>query len=84
MKTNTIIGLVAVIILVFAGLQISQIRSLKQEVSAASLAGSVVQGAVDTTRWTANEIMNYEMHGTIPARAQQRTTATQNQMVGGC
>ena len=89
MKTKTIIGLVAVIILAFAGLYTSQARSLRQEVSAAtaSLAtGSIVQGegAIDTAGWTANEIMNYEMHGTIPARAQQRPTATQTQMVGGC
>ena len=49
---------------------------------------SVTSNAIDTTGWTANEIMNYEMHGTIPARAQGKVgTASASSgtgMVGGC
>ena len=40
------------------------------------------EGVIDTTGWTANEIMNYEMHGTIPARAQGSSSGSG--MVGGC
>jgi len=41
-------------------------------------------GKIDTTGWTENEIMNYEMHGTIPARAGSASTASSGGMVGGC
>ena len=45
-------------------------------------------GKLDTTGWTQNEIMNYEMHGTIPARAQGKAGASSasagSGMVGGC
>ena len=43
-------------------------------------------GQIDTTGWTENEIMNYEMHGTIPARLQGQIAASQGStgMVGGC
>lgn len=43
-------------------------------------------GEIDTTGWTSNEIMNYEMHGTIPARAAGSSTSTGSSggMVGGC
>ncbi len=33
-------------------------------------------GAIDMSDWTANEKMNYEMHGTIPARAQVGANAS--------
>ena len=40
---------------------------------------------INTAGWTENEIMNYEMHGTIPARASGGTAASSsNGMVGGC
>ena len=42
-------------------------------------------GKIDTTGWTENEIMNYEMHGTIPARVQSTASASSGTgMVGGC
>ena len=43
-------------------------------------------GKIDTTGWTENEKMNYEMHGTIPARANvNRLSAPAGTgMVGGC
>ena len=41
---------------------------------------------IDTTGWTENEIMNYEMHGTIHARLQGKIAANSagTGMVGGC
>lgn len=44
--------------------------------------GIVTGDKIDTTGWTENEIMNYEMHGTIPARLGASTSG--NGMVGGC
>jgi len=42
-------------------------------------------GKIDTSGWTENEIMNYEMHGTIPARANSgKVASNSNGMVGGC
>ena len=43
-------------------------------------------GEIDTSGWTENEIMNYEMHGVIPARFQGKVTASSSGtgMVGGC
>ena len=42
-------------------------------------------GKLDTSGWTANEIMNYEMHGTIPVRLQGKVSASSSSgMVGGC
>lgn len=54
-----------------------------------SLTGKVVSGRsgkLDTTSWTENEIMNYEMHGTIPARvgSNSASTGSSGGMVGGC
>ena len=38
---------------------------------------------IDTTGWTEDEIMNYEMHGIIPAGAGSASTSSGG-MVGGC
>ncbi|MEK6895246.1 MAG: hypothetical protein AABX48_01890 [Nanoarchaeota archaeon] len=56
---------------------------------ASTLTGNVAagdSGKLDTTGWTDNEIMNYEMHGTVPARAQGSASSTSagSGMVGGC
>ena len=40
-------------------------------------------GKLDTTGWTEDEIMNYEMHGIIPAGAGSASTSSGG-MVGGC
>ena len=47
--------------------------------------GQTVQtgGNIDTTGWTENEIMNYEMHGVIPARISGDSPSGSG-MVGGC
>ena len=49
-----------------------------------SVSSSSNSGSIDTTGWTENEIMNYEMHGTIPARVGTTSTASSGGMVGGC
>ena len=52
-----------------------------------SLTGNAVAGSsekLDTTGWTDNEKMNYEMHGVIPARVQGSAPASSCGMVGGC
>ncbi|MEK6854708.1 MAG: hypothetical protein AABX73_00625 [Nanoarchaeota archaeon] len=58
---------------------------------ASSLTGNAAaesSGKLDTTGWTANEKMNYEMHGTIPARLQGKLSTSSASsgtgMVGGC
>ena len=54
---------------------------------ASSITGNTTSSnAIDTRGWTDNEIMNYEMHGTIPARAQGGSSRglTGSGMVGGC
>ena len=52
----------------------------------AGTTGNVTKsGKLDTTGWTENEIMNYEMHGTIPARVQSGASSSSSSgMVGGC
>ena len=53
---------------------------------ASSITGNTTSSnAIDTRGWTDNEIMSYEMHGTIPARL--LSGSAQNnppQQVGSC
>ncbi len=58
---------------------------------ASNMSGNAVagdSGKLDTSGWSENEKMNYEMHGTIPARLQGKVTAPSASggagMVGGC
>jgi len=58
---------------------------------ASTLSGNAVAGSsgqLDTSDWSENEKMNYEMHGTIPARLQGKVVASSGssatEMVGGC
>lgn len=48
--------------------------------------GSSTGSVIDMTGWTENEKMNYEMHGTIPARASGSASSAPagTGMVGGC
>ena len=52
----------------------------------ANAGGISTGGAIDMTGWTENEKMNYEMHGTIPARASGGVSSAPagSGMVGGC
>ena len=57
------------------------------KVSTLSATGGAIAGTgkIDTTGWTENEIMNYEMHGTLPARVgSSASTGSSGGMVGGC
>lgn len=58
---------------------------------ALSLTGNAVagdSGKLDTSGWSENEKMNYDMHGTVPARLQGKIAASSASsgagMVGGC
>jgi len=55
-------------------------------ISGNAVAGS--SGPLDTAGWSENEKMNYEMHGTVPARLQGKVAAPSGSsgagMVGGC
>lgn len=58
---------------------------------ASNITGNAVagdSGKLDTSGWSENEKMNYEMHGTIPARLQGKAAASSGSsgagMVGGC
>ena len=57
---------------------------------ASTITGNATAGSgeIDTTGWTANEKMNCEMHGTVPARLQGKAAASSASsgtgMVGGC
>lgn len=59
---------------------------------ASGITGNAVgaDGKLDTTGWSENEKMNYEMHGTIPARLQGKVAPSLSGasggagMVGGC
>ena len=54
-------------------------------INGASVSTGSASGAIDTTGWTENEIMNYEMHGTVPARVgSSASTGNSGGMVGGC
>ncbi len=64
-----------ILVQAFNFMQQSQINSqLEKQSTILSLGGtstgtSTATGALDKSTWTENEKMNYEMHGTIPARA---------------
>ena len=55
-------------------------------ISGNAVAGS--SGQLDTSGWSDNEKMNYEMHGTIPTRLQGKVASSSASsgtgMVGGC
>jgi len=55
------------------------------QAGSANIAGKSINGKIDTTGWTEDEIMNYEMHGIIPAGAGGSVTSSSSSaMVGGC
>ena len=64
--------------------QAFQIGSLKTP--GTGITGNAIGGAIDTSGWTETEKMNYEHHGTLPARLQGsvKQAAASPTMVGGC
>jgi len=55
-----------------------------------TISGNAVSssGKLDTSGWSENEKMNYDMHGTVPARLQGKASSSSASsgtgMVGGC
>jgi len=83
MNKNILIGAVVAIFLVIAIFQTVQIYNIKD--SNKVTGNAVSSGSIDTSTMTENEKMNYEMHGTIPARL--LSGSAQNnppQQVGSC
>lgn len=79
-----ILGGMILLVLVFSVVQSFQIKSIKQSQITGNAVQSNPQGnVVDTTGWTEDEKMNYEHHGTLPARLQGNSQPSSN-MVGGC
>lgn len=81
MKITLVAALIGVV-LVVAVVQSFQLANLQEKIigSAVSFAG----GQLDMSSWTADEKMNYEMHGAIPARASGGSRPQSVGMVGGC
>ena len=74
-------------ILMLAAIGMLFLAALFLTYKVSNITGNTISAnVIDTTSWTANEIMNYEMHGTIPARAQSSSSSrsTGLGMVGGC
>lgn len=88
-KKITVIVVLLSVIMIVSFIQAFQLVDIKARVSAADLAtggSAAASGRLDTTGWTENEKMNYEMHGTIPARIGQSSGSgsSASTMVGGC
>lgn len=66
---------VAMLLLIVSVVQAYQIAALGK-------AGSP-EGVIDTSGWTADEKMNYEMHGIIPS-VKGSAASSAGGMVGGC
>ncbi len=81
-KENMIIILLVVVIMI-AAFQTFQLVSLGNAPATGGATVATSNGAPDMTGWTDNERMNYEMHGTIPARAGGGSSGSSG-MVGGC
>lgn len=87
MNTQILTFVLLAIAISFIGIQAYQLNLHKNLMTGNAIVNSGSNsGAIDMTGWTENEIMNYEMHGTIPAKAQARgaAPASSTGMVGGC
>jgi hypothetical protein len=86
MNKYIIIGIVSVLLLLSL-FQLAKINTISSQIAAGNVVASSSAGSggnLDTTGWTADEKMNYEMHGIIPARAGGGSSPGNTQMVGGC
>ena len=83
--SNWILIAVLISIVALAGIEAVQVSAIKAKVTGGFVADAG-SGNLDTSGWTEDEIMNYEMHGIIPARASGSSGAqpAPSAMVGGC
>ena len=90
MEQLTILTILIGVVILVVAVQTIQLTGLSQKAvnTATSFAIASQQapsnGAIDTSQMTENEKMNYEMHGTIPARFGGGSASGLPQMVGGC
>lgn len=75
-----LIALIAAVLLVSV-VQSFQISSIKK--ASAATANAAASGQLDMSGWNEDEKMQYEHHGTLPARL-QGSAPPQASMVGGC
>lgn len=80
---NIVIAIILGAVLITSVVQTFQLNELKSRMSTTGAATATGTGLIDTTGWTDNEKMNYEMHGIIPARFGEGGSAGAS-MVGGC
>lgn len=76
-KNIVLVGMVAAVLLLLV-VQSFQIRAIKNQMTG----NSAVSGVIDTAGWTEDEKMQYEHHGTLPARLGQ--SSKQISQVGSC
>ena len=76
-------GVLAGIVLIFVVIQTFQLGSIKKSITGNAVGSN---GAIDTSGWTAQEKMEYEHHGTLPARLNKGSASSSGSggMVGGC
>ena len=86
MERDTIMWVVIVVLaiaVVYLTVQVQKVGSGAQQIGSAG--SSLTGGAVDMSGWTETEKMEYEHHGTLPARLQgSAQNAQAPSMVGGC
>lgn len=87
-----ILASVVGVVLLLTIVQAVQISSLKSQFSGAVTSSGGTGGSIDMSGWSADEKMQYEHHGTLPAKASSGASsakATQvvqsaPSQVGGC
>ena len=80
---NRVIVIFLGAVLIVSVVQAFQLNGLKNRLSTTGAVAATGTGQIDTASWTENEIMNYDMHGIIPARFGKGGSASAS-MVGGC
>lgn len=85
MKMITIAVLIGIMFIMLV-VQMFQVANIKEKMAGLAVSGTATgsTGKLDTSSWTANERMNYEMHGTVPARVSGGSAPAGAGMVGGC
>ena len=80
MKISLVAALMGIVLIV-AVVQAFQLDNLQEKMTGLAVGSA---GQLDMSGWTADEKMNYEMHGVIPARAGRSSSPQSAGMVGGC